>query len=573
MVIKMPRPSKRKDSANALFRQRVPLDLIEKLKGKTFTTYLPVSSDPADGTAEYKALVSGQIKFSLRTADTRLVRIRHAAASEAVEAFYAAAYRGPQDLTHRETQAILGLFYTHLIEKHRDNPPASIFEGGRIAWSEFEIWDDILDEAARLVAYGTAAARRLADQQMLRLIDIDAFLAANAIELSERSRANLTEALPETLRKATATLKAYASGDYGPDTLITSYPPRTAVLTKYSLAANPAPSLNNAGNGIAQCTTFDELFRRWQTETRPAASTVSTWKGRMAQFSAFIGKTDPRTVDEVDAIRWKDDLIAKGRKAIQVGQIAALRRLYSYGVENAATSGITHNPFAGIKANQKKVAGTGRLPFTSSEVSIILSAARKEKLPHLRWASWLCAATGARIGEIAQLWGSMIIEVDGIPCVAITTAPDGGSIKNVGSERTIPIHPDLIAEGFLEYVRQRGKGPLFYREISHKAAKARDDGARKHKSKGVTNRVSDWVRGLGITDARKAPSHSWRHWHKSTLTALSVSDRLMDEIHGHSNRSAAAGYTHSTPEMMLEALRKIDLCALANRETQNSLEE
>lgn len=569
MVIKMPRPSKRKDSANAVFRQRVPLNLIDKLKGKTFTAYLPNSADPSDGTSEYKALVSGQIKFSLRTADTRLIRIRHAAASEAVEAFYATAYRGPRDLTHRETQEILGLFYSHLIEKHRDNPPTSVAEEGRIVWSEFEIWDDLIDEAARLVAYGTDGARRRANEQMQKLIDIDAVLTANTVELSERSRSNLTEALPDTLRRATATLKAYAAGDYSPDTFITSYPVRTAVPPKINAAPKSAPSLAASTKDIQQCTTFDELFRRWQSETQPAASTVSTWRGRVTQFSTFTGKTDPRTVDEADAIRWKDDLIAKGRKAIQVGQIAALRRLYSYGMENSATSGITHNPFAGIKASQKRAAGTGRLPFSSSEVSLILAAARKEKLPHLRWASWLCAATGARIGEIAQLWGSMIVEIDGIPCIAITPAPDGGSIKNVGSERTIPLHPDLIDEGFLDYVERRGTGPLFYRETSHKAARAREDGVRKHKSKGITNRVSDWVRSLGITDPRKAPSHSWRHWHKSTLTALNVSDRLMDEIHGHSNQSAAAGYTHGTPKMMLEALQKINLKDIADRKNEN----
>ncbi|WP_157223411.1 hypothetical protein [Rhodovulum sp. PH10] len=67
----------------------------------------------------------------------------------------------------------------------------------------------------------------------------------------------------------------------------------------------------------------------------------------------------------------------------------------------------------------------------------------------------LLTFSGARIGEIAQLWGKGITIIDGVPVMKIVLAEDGGSLKNANSERTVPIHPAVIERGFLEFVRYR----------------------------------------------------------------------------------------------------------------------
>ena len=48
-----------------------------------------------------------------------------------------------------------------------------------------------------------------------------------------------------------------------------------------------------------------------------------------------------------------------------------------------------------------------------------------------------------------------ITEIDGIPVMKIAPAADGGTIKNAGSERDVPIHPALIERGFLDFVVHR----------------------------------------------------------------------------------------------------------------------
>jgi len=79
----------------------------------------------------------------------------------------------------------------------------------------------------------------------------------------------------------------------------------------------------------------------------------------------------------------------------------------------------------------------------------------------LRWVSWLCAYTGARVAEICQLRAEDVLQIDGIWCLRIT--PQAGPIKTSNSERAIPIHLAVIDEGFLDFARAVGSGPLFPR--------------------------------------------------------------------------------------------------------------
>jgi integrase len=103
--------------------------------------------------------------------------------------------------------------------------------------------------------------------------------------------------------------------------------------------------------------------------------------------------------------------------------------------------------------------------FTPEEAQMILKAAlavtdtMNPFSAACRWVPWLCAYTGARVGEITQLRGVDVIARDGVHALRLT--PDAGTIKT-GSTRTIPLHEHLITQGFLDFVKGRGDGPLFY---------------------------------------------------------------------------------------------------------------
>lgn len=94
---------------------------------------------------------------------------------------------GPQDLTHSGLMAIGRLAHETLLDSYKDQPPARLREDGREVWSDFEVIDDIITDAERLLAYGSPDRRREADGLMRRLVDVDAMLSATRQYMVRRS--------------------------------------------------------------------------------------------------------------------------------------------------------------------------------------------------------------------------------------------------------------------------------------------------------------------------------------------------------------------------------------------------
>ena len=102
-------------------------------------------------------------------------------------------------------------------------------------------------------------------------------------------------------------------------------------------------------------------------------------------------------------------------------------------------------------AKRKPKAGERRLPFSDEEARLILEKARELRGAD-RWIPWLLAFTGARVEEVAQALVADVRERDGIAYLDINAESEGKSLKNAGSARRVPLHPALVAEGFLDYV-------------------------------------------------------------------------------------------------------------------------
>jgi hypothetical protein len=102
-------------------------------------------------------------------------------------------------------------------------------------------------------------------------------------------------------------------------------------------------------------------------------------------------------------------------------------------------------PAARINIDLKSRSSEKRRGYTDEEAKIILRAARAAEEAHKRWVPWVCAYTGARIAEICQLRPEDIKKIDGIWCIAF--AAEAGSLKNVNSERAVPVHSALEDEG------------------------------------------------------------------------------------------------------------------------------
>lgn len=320
-------------------------------------------------------------------------------------------------------------------------------------------------------------------------------------------------------------------------------------------ASNLPPAHSQMAEDLAQRETIslDNLFERWEAEMDPSASTLSSWRGIVRDLRNSVREKadDIALITPNDIIAWKDKLVRanKAPATISRGYLGCARALFRFALANRLVS---TDPTQGIVVTRKAKPGTKMLGYTGEEVAHLLTLATEATEPWRKWLPWLAAATGSRIGEVAQLHGSHVFEQDGMHVVKIAPAVDGGSIKNAESERIVPLHPAIIEAGFLDFVRERGQGPLFYRRSS-------GDPKRKHASKGVANRLASWIRESGFSDPRKAPNHALRHWFKSEAARVGIPDSVADAIQGHSDASSAGRYRHIGLDVMAKALAQIEL--------------
>jgi hypothetical protein len=85
----------------------------------------------------------------------------------------------------------------------------------------------------------------------------------------------------------------------------------------------------------------------------------------------------------------------------------------------------------------------------------------------------------------------------GIDAIRIT--PDAGTQK-VRQSRTVPLHPHLIEQGFLAFVKSSGRGPLFYNPAKGTPDKPEPSNPRKPRYVKAREHLAQWVREIGITD-------------------------------------------------------------------------
>jgi integrase len=135
---------------------------------------------------------------------------------------------------------------------------------------------------------------------------------------------------------------------------------------------------------------------------------------------------------------------------------------------------------------------------------------------------------------------------------------EGASVKNKGSIRSVPLHPVLIAEGFLDYVKGLKKpGPLFPNVAPDRFGKRGGNGQKT---------IGRWVRQkVGIKDRRKAPNHSWRHRFADECRKAGIPREIRFALDGHApqqvgDRYGSEGYPLA---VLAEAIAKLPYTYLA----------
>jgi integrase len=192
---------------------------------------------------------------------------------------------------------------------------------------------------------------------------------------------------------------------------------------------------------------------------------------------------------------------------------------------------VRDNYFEGLALKKNKRPHEERAAFTHDELAALFGTDqyRRHRFlhPHYYWLPLLGLYTGARLEELCQLHLDDIREVDGVWVFDIN---DNGEkkLKTPANQRLIPVHPKLIALGFLHYVetlRNRNATRLFPR-----LARGRD---------GYSQAASRWFSryreplGLHNQTPRK-DFHSFRHTFVNTFKQQGVDEGHVAALIGHS---------------------------------------
>lgn len=169
-----------------------------------------------------------------------------------------------------------------------------------------------------------------------------------------------------------------------------------------------------------------------------------------------------------------------------------------------------------------------------------------------RWATLIGLYTGARVAEVGQMRVSDIVDTNGVPCFSINDEGEGQSLKTDASVRVVPIHPDLLTLGFLDFVRTVADPRLF--------PNGKQD-AKNGAGAWITKAFSQHLKSVGATwpPARRG-FHSLRKTIIHEMQTVGIPSEMRAQIVGHELDDVHhAVYSREyTSAEKLDALKKLN---------------
>ncbi|WP_201313595.1 site-specific integrase [Dyella sp. EPa41] len=315
------------------------------------------------------------------------------------------------------------------------------------------------------------------------------------------------------------------------------------------------PSSGSATSPGSRWLTLDAAIKDY-SEVEAVSLKPNTWAQRARALQGFVdvigGRRQVSTISRTMASVWSDGLLRSGKSKVYVANcVSHVAQLF----EALVTKGhLTTNPVKGLVVVKKKEKAARRSeghewePFEVEQLQRIFDPANlvRTKMEHVRWGAVIALYTGARVGEIAQIFLRDFVTHGDTPCLKICADSDGQGIKTgEGGERLIPLHPDLIRLGLMERVealRAAGAERLF--------PDMRIDSAAG-RGNSITKGFGYYLKGLGITPRRAhgiLGIHSLRKTVIQTLQGSSLSAERRRALVGHEAGDPAPD-THATAYM------------------------
>lgn len=313
----------------------------------------------------------------------------------------------------------------------------------------------------------------------------------------------------------------------------------TSLLRAYELWAKARPRTNDTKSACLRAVTLAHTF----TE-QTVVEKLTRRQG--SEFMAWLQHPDRKTSSKTarDRMNWVKTLLKFVHRDLEL---------------------IPKNPWEGLEIVFKTT--NKRRPWTDAELVTLFHQPLhlKFQLPHdtkagkeaAYWIPLLGLYTGARVGELAQLRVDDVDLTGSVPFIRITDEGDLQRVKTLAGIRTVPIHSQLLALGFSDYVKacsERGDVELW----QHLPRREERPGGY------FSHWFGQYRKSLGL--GTKPDFHCLRHTVRSSLANNGVPSQLIDAILGHEAGGSVGEqvYTHWTIEAKSNALEALSYPALTS---------
>jgi len=281
--------------------------------------------------------------------------------------------------------------------------------------------------------------------------------------------------------------------------------------------------------------TVMDVFACWKRQRSENAKTVRAFELAFEALAAALPGKSATALRKADVVDFRNALMAGDKigRATIAKHIGFLRAAFQIAVDDDL---LDLNPFVGVKvaAPKSTVRRKTRLPFNVEELNAIFAGpiykAGFKPRPSLgaacHWLPLMALFSGARLEELAQLRVDDVIEHPTLGhYLRVRTHEEAGQkVKNLNSERNVPVHPMLVELGFLTYVHQQA-GRLF------PALKPDKYGIL---STTFSTYFGRYLNEVGVSDPTRV-FHSFRHAFidECKLRALLIPAEVREAIVGH----------------------------------------
>lgn len=198
-------------------------------------------------------------------------------------------------------------------------------------------------------------------------------------------------------------------------------------------------------------------------------SAIADGRTAIRKFREMVGDLPPAKIGKEHIATLRDKMLEDGSAPATINRTRGLlAAMFACALESGR---VERNPFLGMEKLAVEESGE-ETPYTIHELQTLFNspvfASNARPLHGLGeaafWMPLIGLYTGARMSEIAQLYTPDIGNQDGMDYFLIKHDPATKRTTKDRKTRRVPIHPDLIRMGFLDYVkatREAGHMQLF----------------------------------------------------------------------------------------------------------------